>query len=189
MFSKWSIPSGSRDSRVCLLFIRKRGLGCLLFIDCWLFNHLRPTYGMNDLALVRNPFPDGDITGEPQRRVTSKEGNNKASRSVWTEGKWTQHFSLHWARACVFANVPFSDFHLLSVRGDFISHGDIWDVPLCQVHLPSFLQVTWHLKHPYTFTYVATCTHRSGKPKPSTPQGHFVLSFPRKEWNSEGRAE
>lgn len=70
-------PQGSRDSRLCLLFICKRGLGCLLFIDCWLFNHLRPTSGISDLTLVRNPFPDGGITGEPQRRVTSKKATAK----------------------------------------------------------------------------------------------------------------
>lgn len=33
-FFKWSVPSGSTDSCWCLLFICKRGLGCLLFIDC-----------------------------------------------------------------------------------------------------------------------------------------------------------
>lgn len=143
-FFKWSIPSGSIDSCLCLLFICKHGLGCLLFIDCWLFNHLRPTYGLSDLALVRNPFPNGDITGEPQRRATSKEGSNKKSRSICMEGKLIQHFSFHLERACVFANVPFSKVHL-SVHGNFISHGDIWDVPLkffCQFHLPSFLQIT-----------------------------------------------
>ena len=138
-FFKWSVPSGSMDSCLCLLFICKRGLGSLLFIDCWLFNHLRPTYGISDLALVRNPFPDGDITGELQRRAMSKEGNNKDSRSVWMEGKLIQHFSLHWVRACVFANVPFSKVLLLCVPGDFISHGGIWEGPHHSLPKSTFL--------------------------------------------------
>lgn len=173
-----------------VFIICKHWLGCLFFIDCQLFNHLRPTYGISNPTLVRNPFPDGDITGESQRKAKSKEGYNKTSRSIFIEDKLIWHFSLHLESACDFINVPLSKVHLLSL---VISHCAETS-GMCPLNSSFQSTLLFYSKLPTIKTglRVSICLYEHpqiSKTKTSIPQGHSVPSFHWKERNSEGRAQ
>lgn len=157
-----------------VLIICKRWLGRLLFIDCRLFNHLRPPCGISNPTLVRNPFPDGDITGEPQKKAVPKEGNKQKLKVNLCRGQMNMAFLFAFKRVCVFANMPFREGQLLSVPGDFMQHGDMGCALLIffQVHLIILLQITWHFKQAYMFPYAYMCKQRFREQKPQS-RGSF----------------